>query len=572
MTKVLKKQLGIRTLFKGLDKYTETDGSLHHEYSIRPDTFAFKATNNKSNQSSPFHQLRNSNYNILDYVYRNSINYPFSSKSPRDMFNSYPMINSKKLANHKSRPKRIKMSVADFIDDSLYNPNYGYFSLEVEIYQTETPFDYNNIKNVDDFLDVWQKSYVKYDNMNYQPKRQELIKADSVNYANPSSKFASTSLKLYNEEKTKLNPVIQNKRSLQLWHTPTELFQPFYGESIARNILNTYKANINSGELVIYEMGGGNGTLMVNILKYLQRKHPEIYQNTKYKIIEISSQLAYKQYNNALKEKLVAQGLDSSKFEIINKSIFDWTQVEENPCFFIALEVFDNFSHDLIRYDIATGEPFQGHVLIDDKGDFYEFFTPKLSYYSETFLQLRENGPYKVLESLSWRHKLQSWLPFINCDKIHPLHHSTRKLLWKNSLFPLKDNLSPGEFIPTRLVEFLHILKHKFPHHNLITSDFNYLPNTIPGYHNGPVVQTVLRDQTVDITTYMCHQGFFDIMFATNFELMANIYKQIIGRDVEISLHRDFLVKWADTSATTTKNGENPMLDFYRNVSFMTTV
>lgn len=556
-----------RLLFNNnkLIKYRENDSSFHHEYSIRPDTFAFKISNTST--TSPFQKT--GKFNLIDYIYRNSTNYPFDKKTPKEVFNTYPMINSKKLGRNGTRPRKVKMAVSDFIEDSLYNPQYGYFSMEVEIFHNDKPFDYHNIKDVDDFMDTWQKAYVKYDNEQVAPQRKELIAADSVNYADPKSKFATNSLRLYNEEKKNTNPTTKNKRSLQLWHTPTELFQPFYGEAIAKNILSKFKAE-NQEELIIYEMGGGNGTLMTNILKYLKVKEPKIYAKTQYKIIEISSQLAVKQYNQALREKLVSQGLDVLKFQIINKSIFEWKDVETKPCFFIALEVFDNFSHDLIRYDNKTGEPYQGHVLVDDKGDFYEFFTPKLNYYSEVFLQLRENGPYSQLKT-NYLHKFKSLIPFLNKDSIHPLNHSTSKLIWKNSLFPFKDNLSPGEFIPTRLTEFFHILKHKFPNHHLISSDFNSLPNSIPGYYNAPVVQTVVKDKMVDITTYMCHQGFFDIMFPTNFNLMSNIYEQIVGKQVIVELHKKYLQTWGDVEATTTKRGENPMLEFYTNVSFMNT-
>ncbi|CAH6723454.1 putative protein arginine methyltransferase NDUFAF7 [[Candida] jaroonii] len=556
-----------RSLFNNnkLIKYRENDSSFHHEYSIRPDTFAFKISNSSS--TSPFQKTEN--FNLIDYVYRNSTNYPFDKMTPKEVFNTYPMINSKKLSRNGTRPRKVKMAVSDFIEDSLYNPKYGYFSMEVEIFNNDKPFDYNNIKDVDDFLDTWQKAYVKYDNEQIAPQRKELIAADSVNYGDPKSKFATNSLRLYNEEKKNTNPTTKNKRSLQLWHTPTELFQPFYGEAIARNILEKFKAG-NEDELIIYEMGGGNGTLMTNILKFLKINEPKIYAKTHYKIIEISSQLALKQYNQALREKLVSQGLDVSKFQIVNKSIFEWKEVEEKPCFFIALEVFDNFSHDLIRYDNKTGEPYLGHVLVDDKGDFYEFFTPQLNYYSDVFLQLRENGPHSQLKTNYWQ-KFKSLIPFFNKDSIHPLDQSTSKLIWQNTLFPFKDNLSPGEFIPTRLTEFFHILKHKFPQHHLISSDFNALPNAIPGYYNGPVVQTVVKDKMVDITSYMCHQGFFDIMFPTNFQLMSTIYEQIVGKQVVVESHKQYLQTWGDIKATTTKRGENPMLEFYTNVSFMNT-
>jgi hypothetical protein len=508
----------------------------------------------------------------MDFVYRNSTNYPFAEKTPQEVFNSYPAVTSKNQLRQKHRPRKVKMTVGDFIEDSLYNPNYGYFSLEVEIFKSDKPFDYNNIKDVDDFLETWEKAYSKYDLEEPQIKRKELIQPDKANYAAPTSKYATTSLSLYNEEKERLKPTTCNKRSLQLWHTPTELFQPYYGEAIARYIVSKFKETRAPGEkLIIYEMGGGNGTLMTNILSFIKDNEPQIYKETQYNIIEISSQLAMKQYTNAMKAKLTSNKIDSLKVEIINKSIFEWKKVVEEPVFFIALEVFDNFAHDLVRYDNDTGAPHQGHVLIDDKGDFFEFFTPELDYYTQSFLELREHGLCSVLQGGLKQNvnALQSLVPFVDKSNIHPLHHSSRKIQLLNSLLPLKDNLTPGEFIPTRLLQFFHVLNHRFPNHRLISSDFNYLPNTIGGYYNGPVVQTVLKDKMVDVTTYMCHQGFFDIMFPTDFKLASDLYSQVTGKTTSVESHRQFLQQWADVKATTTQKGENPMLDFYTNVSFM---
>lgn len=585
---------------KKIANFNENEG-FHHEYSIRPDTFAFKASGANERSRSivevetkkrvpsvdnvhPLQKKKNSNgFNVVDFIYRNSTNYPFNERSPQEVFNAYPLTNSSKLSRRIHRPKKTKMLVSDFIDDSLYNPNYGYFSQEVEIFHPDEPFDYNNISDVDDFMDNWQKAYAKYDEMNpkasqAKQKLRDIMDQNEATGKKNESKLAKRAKELYNKETNvvQTGQFARTKRSLQLWHTPTELFQPYYGEALARYLLVNYKLNgyYPYNDLIIYEMGGGNGTLMCNILNYIKENQPDVYARTQYKIIEILSQLAEKQYSNAMKAKLILQGLDSLKLEIINKSIFDWDKVVEEPCFFIALEVFDNFAHDLIRYDNTTGEPYQGHVLIDEHGDFYEFFTPELSYYSNAFLQLRENGQYPVLKhSSSILGKIEtakSMIPFAtNKDKIHPLYHSSQKLKTLNYLLPFKDNLTPGEFIPTKLLHFFQILKHKFPQHSLICSDFHYLPNSIGGYYNAPVVQTVIQDKMVDISTYMCYQGYFDIMFPTDFGIASDLYKQVTGKVPRVELHHDFLELWADVNITSTKKGENPMLDFYTNVSFM---
>lgn len=595
-----------RTLFKNIKKASKKldkinqqkldSETFHHEYSIRPDTYAFKvdSTNEKTRsltrkqdsdkriekpiESHPmqkYRQEQDEGFNLIEFIYRYTTNYPFGTKSPQEVYNQFPLTNSEKLSRLKHRPNKCKMLVSDFIEDSLYNPNYGYFSKEVEIFHQEEPFDYNNIQDIDGFLDNWQKAYSKYDELNPKVNQTKEKFTEAISETNTTSKFARRAQAIKKQDDLVQTGNFNSRKSIQLWHTPTELFQPYYGESIARYILVNYKLNgvYPYDDLIIYEMGGGNGTLMCNILNYIKTTQPDVYKRTRYKIIEISSQLAEKQFEAALNSKLISQGLDASKLEIINKSIFKWNTVVNNPCFFIALEVFDNFAHDLIRYDNATGEPYEGQVVIDEHGDFYEFFTPQLSYYSNAYLQLRENGKYSVLrESSSLPGRLQtikSVLPFTNKDSIHPLLQSSTKLRWKNNMFPFKDNLTPGEFIPTRLLQFFNILKHKFPNHSLISSDFNYLPNSVQGYYNSPVVQTILQDKMIDVTTYMTYQGYFDIMFPTDFNVASDLYKQVSGKVPRVETHREFLEQWANTEVTTTKKGENPMLDFYKNASFM---
>lgn len=603
--------------FKAAPLKIEADSG-HHEYSITPEMFAFKASadaslgtltspspsqnqskTRKQNQAnvenSPLqtplkeipskpHPLMGNNgssVNYIEAIYKNATNYPFEKQSPTDVFRSYPSTNSARMARSKQRPHRTKMLVSDFIEDSLYNPNYGYFSKEVEIFHTEKPFDYNNFNDADDFMDSWKAAYLKYDeaqNAQENPFQDFHSEVPPLNKTSgkPETRLAKYAKAVQKQDMVAAGLFPKSKKSLQLWHTPTELFSPYYGEAIARYIIVNYKLNGSYPyeDLIIYEMGGGNGTLMCNILNYIKNTEPDIYNRTQYKIIEITSQLALKQLSLALNQKLVSRGLDSKKLEIYNKSIFDWKTTVEQPCYFIALEVFDNFSHDLVRYDATTGVPHEGHVLVDKKGDFYQFYTPELSYHTDLFLKLRENGSNAILsQTQTWSGRLKqlaSMIPFNpRVDEIHPLLHSTTKLSLQNRFYPMKDNLTPGEFIPTRLLQFFRILKHKFPEHSLICSDFHSFSNTIPGYHNAPVVQTVLKDRMVDVSTFMCYQGYFDIMFPTDFSLAQEMYRQVTGKLAKVENHLEFLEQWADVEATTTKKGENPMLDFYKNVSFM---
>lgn len=322
--------------------------------------------------------------------------------------------------------------------DSLYNPNYGYFSKHATIFTPGEAFDFNNIEDGPAFNKMVDERYVEFE--------------DKLDLQNPDE-------------------------TRQLWHTPTELFRPYYGEAIARYLVTNYKLTLFPyHDLIIYEMGAGNGTMMLNILDYIRDMDPEVYQRTKFKVIEISSSLADLQQHN-LNRSLHAAG-HGGHAEIINRSIFDWDTYVHSPCFFLALEVFDNFGHDAIRYDMKTGQPRQGCVLIDADGEFYEYYVANLDRSAARFLRVRQAAarrPFRTPLRSKFVRDLQSVLPFA-------------------------PNMTLPEYIPTRLMEFFDILHNYFPAHRLVSSDFDYLPDAVPGLH-APVVQTRYRRRNVQVTT-----------------------------------------------------------------------
>lgn len=432
------------------------------------------------------------------------------SQDKMEEYKKYPMVTANQLRGRRERPRRVKMLTRDFIEDSLYNPSYGYFSKQVVIFTPGEPFDFNNIQDEPEFHRLLGERYTEFE--------------DKLDLEEPNE-------------------------TRQLWHTPTELFRPYYGESIARYLVANYKlSQYPYHDLIIYEMGAGNGTLMLNILDYIRDTDPEVYERTQFKIIEISSSLAKLQAHQLLRN--AASRGHTSKVEIINKSIFEWDQLIPSPCYFLAMEVFDNFAHDAIRYDPITEEPLQGTVLIDSQGEFYDFYVPQIDPVASRFLRVRH-----VATGGHYPHPL-------------PQNRLIRKL---KSKIPFAPNLSEPEYIPTRLMQFFDILAEYFPAHRLLTSDFHDLPDTIRGV-NAPVVQTRYQRRTVPVTTPFVHQGYFDILFPTDFNVMELMYRAITGKLTRVLSHEDFLRRWAYVEETETKNGENPLLTWYKNASVLTTV
>ncbi|KAK4940156.1 hypothetical protein LTR10_019691 [Elasticomyces elasticus] len=422
----------------------------------------------------------------------------------------YPRVTARDLQHRTQRPRRVKMYTREFIEDSLYNPNYGYFTKHATIFNASQPFNFPSIKDGSEFNRLVDQSYIDFED----------------------------ALDAVHEDELR-----------QLWHTPTELFRPYYGEAIARYLVTNYKMTLFPyHDLIIYELGAGNGTLMRNILDWIFENEPEVYERTKFKIIEISKSLADLQMTS-LDHSPYAE-LHREQTQIIHRSIFDWNEYVNSPCFILALEVIDNFPHDCIRYDPETDEPLQGSVLIDEDGEFFDFYDRNLDPVALRYLRIREVAARSLY-----------FTPISQPKFIRRLRHS----------LPLAPNLTKPEYIPTRLMQFFDVLHKYFPAHRLVLSDFNYLPDAVPGI-NAPVVQTRYQRRNVQVTTPYVQQGYFDIFFPTDFAMMEDIYRAITGKLTKVSSHKSFMENWSYVEETQVRNGENPMLSWYANASVLTTV
>lgn len=201
-----------------------------------------------------------------------------------------------------------------------------------------------------------------------------------------------------------------------------------------------------------------------------------------------------------------------------------------------------------MRYDFDTGSPRQGVVLIDEDGDYQEAYEPLSDPLIQRYLDLRaQTGYSSPLQASPWKRQVRSLLPFA-------------------------PNLTEPEFLPTMCLKLFDQLKQYFPKHRLIISDFDALPEAVPGL-NAPVVQTRYQGMMIPCSTYLVQPGWFDIFFPTNFELMRDVYNTVCGgvggQNGQVVTQRQFLERHGDLLATRTKSGENPMLSFYQNFKFL---
>ena len=101
------------------------------------------------------------NYNNLSF-----------SDSPDLNHVNYRRVTANELENLKEPPTEVKMLVRDFIEDSLYNPHYGYFPKQATIFTYTDPIDFKKMRNAVEFQDEVARRYESFETTDEGPGRQ----------------------------------------------------------------------------------------------------------------------------------------------------------------------------------------------------------------------------------------------------------------------------------------------------------------------------------------------------------------------------------------------------------------
>ena len=72
---------------------------------------------------------------------------------------------------------------------------------------------------------------------------------------------------------------------------------------------------------------------MSDALSFIRDQHPDLWPQTRYRVIEISPELARLQRERAKESKV------DHKVEILNTDVFDWEGGDQEPCYVVALEM-----------------------------------------------------------------------------------------------------------------------------------------------------------------------------------------------------------------------------------------
>lgn len=355
--------------------------------------------------------------------------------------------------------------------------------------------------------------------------------------------------------------------------SPTQLFYPYYGWTLAEYLITTHRAKFDPREpLIIYDIGGGTGALAVSLLDYLAEHFPEMYDTCEYHVIEMNPYLI-----PILRTRLVHH---YHHVHIHHLSFLNWRQCECRRCFVLAVELFSGLPHDVIVWDnkgIVSEQWFQ--------------FTQhdNLSSAEESYRSAKDPAILRYLRYLNWLQEESYHALKVLCvtggrETIDPPPYGSLDINYKDNLLTAVSKIlwvhSPWRtaWLPTAQMLLLEVLSKYFPRHHFMVIDWNTVRQALPGF-NAPVLQVkvrVAKDLYLrrPIEALHTNAGMMDICFPTDFEHLETVYRRICGAEKELSCmsHPEFwkIFGGEKTALYCTKSGFNPLLEDFSQLSVFT--
>lgn len=355
--------------------------------------------------------------------------------------------------------------------------------------------------------------------------------------------------------------------------SPTQLFYPYYGWTLAEYLVTTHRAKFDPREpVVIYDVGGGTGALAASVLDYLAEHFPGMYEKCEYHVIEMNPYLI-----PILRTRLVHH---YHHVHIHHLSLLNWRQSETRRCFVLAIELFSGLPHDVIVWDnkgIVSEQWFR--------------FTQhdNLSSAEETYRSAKDPAILRYLRYLNWLQEESYHALKVLCltggrETIDPPPYGSLDINRKDNLLTLVSKIlwihSPWRtaWLPTAQMLLLEVLSKYFPRHHFIAIDWNTVRQALPGI-NAPVLQVkvrVAKDLYLrrPIEALHTNAGMVDICFPTDFAHLETVYRRICGGEKEISCmtHPEFWKVFGGekTALYCTKSGFNPLLEDFSQLSVFT--
>lgn len=353
------------------------------------------------------------------------------------------------------------------------------------------------------------------------------------------------------------------------WLTPVELFQPHYGEALARYVLSDFSARQDASDgapssLRICEVGGGNGTLAANVLDYVREASETVYETMSYTVLDVSKALCERQEELVLSR---GDGIHRDRFASIAADASTsraWEDLGlgggDDHVYVLGLEVLDNLPHD--RVERVGGDWMETWVRYDDEkgaGD--------------------DGGGGGGTDSGSLELRPMADDRIARCFGAHDWVGEAAAAAEGGLLARLEAMLSPGGgpraadrvvYLPTAAMAMVEAIVRCLPRHTLVLVDFDHLPDVQLEGQNAPLVsQTALgpTGTSRDAATLLVPVGSSDIFFPTKFSALKEMYLREAerGGSCRVESPWSFFLNHGDLQATTTMSGYNPMIEDFLN-------
>ena len=350
------------------------------------------------------------------------------------------------------------------------------------------------------------------------------------------------------------------------WLTPAEIFTPHIGNSIASYISGRVESKRREegwdGPVNIVEIGAGTGTLAHDVLNWLRSHRQDLYGQCKYTTIDISGTLSEQQ-----EQRVKGAGHASDVFQACVGDACEadtWERYGENECFIIGMEVLDNMPHDKV-------------VCVEDDSGEMVWMESCVEFEDDVMF---DRDPQEILRHVSDATIMGVFKAYMD------MNESQSQGLSIDSTFKWLLDISRQPepvFLPTATALLFDSIQKTVPKHELIFSDFDFLPDVVVPGENAPIVSSTIDGKARDRGTLFAPFGSSDIFFPTNFEFLKVLYshsrRNMPGAGGQegssAALHckasEFFSSHVPDIAKATTKSGFVPLIEDYSNTSFFLT-
>jgi hypothetical protein len=310
------------------------------------------------------------------------------------------------------------------------------------------------------------------------------------------------------------------------WLTPAMVFQPWYSYALARYMSEQHTIQTPKSSprpLLIYEIGGGNGTNARHILDWLRRHAPKTYASCHYSLLEFSPRL-----RDAQTAAVASHGAKRVSIVAADATDLDAAPIAPEPraCFVLGLEVLDNLPHDKVvcidkcwhETRVVAGSHLQSLVAADplsrashtapsdvDFGDLSGSLSVDSFDRSRGGVAQGLTETYAPVQDRLVEHLLKVGLslglpsftsgpPSLPQVRGRALHAAKSLLRGRFDWLQLPqqpDGVQHAAYVPTGALQMLQGLRKLLPQHRLLLADFDGLPP--PSVH----AQTVRTDTRV---------------------------------------------------------------------------